>query len=46
MTIQEAKAKLVAWCNDQVGYTEGANNYNKYAPKWTRTESALVRHLR
>lgn len=35
MTIQEAKAKLVAWCNDQVGYTEGANNYNKYAPKWT-----------
>ena len=35
MTIQEAKAKLVAWCNDQVGYTEGANNYNKYAPRWT-----------
>lgn len=35
MNISEAKAKLVAWCNDQVGYTEGANNYNKYAPKWT-----------
>ena len=35
MTIQEAKAKLVAWCNDQVGYQEGANNWNKYAPKWT-----------
>lgn len=35
MTIQEAKAKLVAWCLEQVGYTEGANNYNKYAPKWT-----------
>lgn len=36
MTIQEAKAKLVAWCNDQVGYTEGANNWNKYATKWTQ----------
>lgn len=35
MTIQEAKAKLVAWCKDQVGYEEGYNNYNKYAPKWT-----------
>ena len=35
MTIQEAKAKLVAWCLEQVGYSEGANNYNKYAPKWT-----------
>lgn len=35
MTISEAKAKLVAWCNDQVGYEEGYNNYNKYAPKWT-----------
>ena len=31
MTIQEAKAKLVAWCKDQVGYEEGYNNYNKYA---------------
>ena len=36
MTITEAKAKLIAWCNDQVGYTEGANNWNKYAEKWTQ----------
>ena len=36
MTIQEAKAKLVNWCLEQVGYQEGANNYNKYAPKWTQ----------
>lgn len=35
MTIQEAKTKLVNWCLEQVGYSEGANNYNKYAPKWT-----------
>lgn len=35
MTITEAKKKLVAWCDAQVGYAEGANNYNKYAPKWT-----------
>lgn len=35
MTIAEAKAKLVAWCNEQVGYSEGANNWNKYAEKWT-----------
>jgi len=35
MTIQEAKARLVAWCNAQVGTTEGANNWNKYAEKWT-----------
>lgn len=35
MTINEAKAKLVSWCLDQVGYVEGANNWNKYAPKWT-----------
>ena len=35
MTIQEAKNKLVNWCLEQVGYTEGANNWNKYAPKWT-----------
>ena len=34
MTIAEAKAKLVAWCNEQVGYAEGANNWNKYAPAW------------
>ena len=31
MTIQEAKNKLVSWCNSQVGTHEGANNYNKYA---------------
>lgn len=34
MTINDAKAKLVAWCIEQVGYQEGANNYNQYAPKW------------
>lgn len=31
MNIQEAKNKLVAWCNAQLGTHEGANNYNKYA---------------
>ena len=31
MTISEAKQKLVAWCNAQLGYQEGANNWNKYA---------------
>ncbi len=35
MTAQEAKNKLVAWALSQVGYNEGANNKNKYAPKWT-----------
>ena len=35
MTISEAKQKLVAWANAQVGYQEGANNWNKYAPEWT-----------
>ena len=35
MTISEAKSKLISWCNAQVGYTEGANNWNKYAPEWT-----------
>jgi len=35
MTISEAKANLIAWCNEQVGYIEGANNWNKYAPTWT-----------
>lgn len=35
MTIQEAKTKLVNWALAQVGYKEGANNYNKYAPEWT-----------
>ena len=38
MTIENAKAKLVAWCNAQVGTPEGWNNYNKYAadPRITR----------
>lgn len=31
MTIEEAKKRLVTWCNSQVGYREGANNLNKYA---------------
>lgn len=31
MTIEEAKNKLVAYCNSQVGTKEGANNWNKYA---------------
>lgn len=35
MTITEAKAKLIAWCNTQVGYSEGSNNWNKYAPLWS-----------
>lgn len=35
MTIAEAKQKLIAYCEQEVGYVEGANNYNKYAQKWT-----------
>lgn len=35
MTVTEAKNKLVAWCNAQIGQTEGSNNWNKYASKWT-----------
>lgn len=31
MTKQEAKAKFVAYLRTQVGYHEGADNYNKYA---------------
>ena len=31
MTIEEAKKKLVEVARSQVGYHEGANNYNKYA---------------
>lgn len=31
MTIDEAKKRLVAWCNSQTGYHEGVNNFNKYA---------------
>lgn len=34
MTVQEAKNKLVAWALAQIGYAEGADNWNKYAPKW------------
>lgn len=35
MTIQEAKNKLITWARAQIGYVEGANNWNKYAPTWT-----------
>ena len=31
MTEQQAINKLVAWCNGEVGYHEGENNWNKYA---------------
>lgn len=31
MTISEAKDKLLSWLDAQVGYSEGYNNYNKYA---------------
>ena len=31
MTIEEAKQKLISLALSQVGYREGANNYNKYA---------------
>lgn len=31
MTKTQAINKLLAWLNAQVGYTEGANNWNKYA---------------
>lgn len=31
MRIEQAKQILVDWCNAQVGYAEGANNWNKYA---------------
>jgi len=31
MTIDEAKSKLIAWANAQVGYRESENNWNKYA---------------
>ena len=44
MTIAEAKAKLVAWCNEQVGYSEGANNWNKYAEKWTAAGGWNAQH--
>ena len=31
MTEQQAIAKLVSWCNGEIGYHEGASNYNKYS---------------
>lgn len=31
-TIQEAKKKLIGWVKAEVGYPEGSNNWNKYAP--------------
>ena len=31
MTVQEAKDRLLQWVAEQVGYQEGANNYNRYA---------------
>ena len=31
MTIEQAKAKLLAWVTGQIGYREGAGNFNKYA---------------
>lgn len=31
LTIEEAKKALVSWCNAQIGYREGENNWNKYA---------------
>ena len=36
MTIQEAKNKLINYAQNEIGYHEGANNYNKYAPLWTQ----------
>lgn len=31
MTIEQAKQKLIAWANAQIGTMEGPNNWNKYA---------------
>ena len=31
MTIEQAKAKLLAWVSGQIGYHEGTGNFNKYA---------------
>lgn len=31
MTIEQARAKLLAWVSAQIGYHEGADNFNKYA---------------
>ena len=35
MTISEAKQKLISWAQAQIGYAEGADNWNRYAEKWT-----------
>ena len=29
MTIAEAKQKLISWAQAQIGYAEGADNWNK-----------------
>lgn len=31
MTIEEAKQRLICWAENQLGYHEGADNYNRYA---------------
>lgn len=36
MTINEAKNKLIEWARNEIGYSEGYNNWNKYAEKWTQ----------
>lgn len=36
MTIQESKNKLIQWAQNEIGYCEGYNNWNKYAEKWTK----------
>lgn len=32
MTEQQAKERALAFCRSNLGYSEGANNYNKFAP--------------
>lgn len=39
MAIDEAKQKLVAWCNSQVGCREGANNWNQYADRLDKIDN-------
>ena len=39
MTIDEAKQKLVTWCNSQVGYREGPNNWNQYAERLDKIDN-------
>ena len=36
MTINEAKNKLIEWARNEIGYYEGNNNWNKYAPLWEK----------